>query len=82
MGSFLPCIKDILAAKAVVFTWLPGEVVSAPKTGGIPDTGTRQSSGRHAMERISAQGQEREELFPPHNSRVLFTTARSRGQVC
>lgn len=32
--------------------------------GGVP-AGTGQSSGRHAMEKISAQGPEREDPFPP-----------------
>lgn len=50
-----------------------------PQTGGIP-AGTKQSSSRHAVERISAQGQERENPSHPQDSRVLFRIAR--GSIC
>lgn len=81
MSSFFPFIKDILAAKAFHVRMASWGGSECPQTRGIP-AGTRQSCSRHAVERISAWGQERENLFPPQDSGVLFVTARSRGKIC
>lgn len=34
------------------------------------------------MERISAQGQGKEDPFPPQDASVFFMIARSRGKIC